>query len=155
MPTLREIRAQRPNRIQYETIKFHHSTFGDIRIVNNQVFPKTLASNEFIPCRFELTESQQSSTPVIDSTLKFSRLAQDFKQSLKAWKSYARIEPITAEYALYDADKTTLLKRWLLYVNDCSMDGSDVNVSLSITNPLNKNVGLLYDPADWPGLVTT
>lgn len=152
MPTLREIRAKRPNRIQYETITFYHSTFGYVRIVNNQVFPKNIAGSEYLPCRFELTESQQSSTPVIDSTLKFSRLAQDFKQKLKAWKSYARIEPITATYALYDADMSTLLKRWRLYVSDCNMDGSDVNVSLSMTNPLNKNVGRPYDPADWPGL---
>lgn len=152
MPTLREIRARRPNRIQYETITFYHSTFGYVRIVNNQVFPKNIAGSEYLPCRFELTESQQSSTPVIDSTLKFSRLAQDFKQKLKAWKSYARIEPITATYALYDADMSTLLKRWRLYASDCNMDGTDVNVSLSMTNPLNKNVGRLYDPADWPGL---
>lgn len=152
MPTLREIRAQRPNRILYETLTFYHTTFGSIRLVNNQVFPKKLAGIEFTPCRFELTESQQSSTPVIDSTLKFSRLAQDFKQQLKLWKSYARITPITATFQLYDADMSTLLKKWALYVSDCNMEQSDVNVSLSMTNPLNKNVGLLYDPAEWPGL---
>lgn len=153
MPTLREIRAQRPNRILYETITFYHNTFGYVRLVNNQIFSKRLAGIDFDACRFELTESQQSSTPVIDSTLKFSRLAQDFKQKLKSWKGYARITPITATYALYDADMQTLLKSWVLYVGDCSMDGSDVTVSLSKTNPLNKNVGLLYDPAEWPGLV--
>lgn len=153
MPTLREIRAQRPNRIQYETITFYHSTFGYVRLVNNQIFDKQLGGNSFGPCRFELTESQQSNTPVIDSTLKFSRLASDFKQKLKAWRGYSRITPITATFALYDADQVTLLKSWVLYVSDCNMDESDVNVSLSMTNPLNKNVGLLYDPAEWPGLV--
>ncbi|MBM7346228.1 hypothetical protein [Pantoea coffeiphila] len=153
MPTLREIRAQRPNRIQYETITFYHSTFGYVRLVNNQIFSKQLAGTTFEPCRFELTESQQSNTPVIDSTLKFSRLASDFKQKLKAWRGYSRITPITATSALYDADQITLLKSWVLYVSDCNLDESDVNVSLSMTNPLNKNVGLLYDPAEWPGLV--
>ena len=153
MATLREISAQRPNRIQYETITFHHSTFGYVRLVNNQIFAKQLAGTAFEPCRFELTESQQSNTPVIDSTLKFSRLASDFKQKLKAWRGYSRITPITATFALYDADQVTLLKSWVLYVSDCNLDESDVNVSLSMTNPLNKNVGLLYDPAEWPGLV--
>lgn len=152
MPTLREIRAQRPNRIQYETITFNHSTFGYVRLVNNQMFAKQLGDNSFDPSRFELTESQQSNTPVIDSTLKFSRLASDFKQKLKVWRGYSRITPITATFALYDADQATLLKSWVLYVSDCNMDESDVNVSLSMTNPLNKNVGLLYDPAEWPGL---
>ncbi|KQN53216.1 hypothetical protein [Erwinia sp. Leaf53] len=155
MPTLRQIRAQRPNRIQFETITFHHSTFGYVRLVNNQIFAKRLAGIDFDACRFELTESQQSSIPVIDSTLKFSRLAQDFKQKLKAWKGYSRVTPISATFALYDADMATLLKSWVLYVNDCSMDALDVNVSLSMTNPLNKNIGILYDPAEWPGLAST
>lgn len=154
MPTLREIRAQRPNRIIYETIEFSHPSFGPIRLVNNQIFPKTLGGDEYLPCRFELTESQQSGTPVIDSTLKFSRLAQDFKQQLKAWKGAGRIKPITCAYRLFDsADTATELKSWTLYIADCSMDGSDVNVSLSMTNPLNKNIAWLYDPAEWPGLV--
>ncbi|WP_031519249.1 hypothetical protein [Siccibacter colletis] len=153
MSTLREIRAQRPNRIQYETVTFYHPSFGYVRIVNNQVFPKTLAGNQYLACRFELTESQQSSTPVIDSTLKFSRLAQDFKVKLKLWKGAGRITPITATYALYDADMSTLLRSWVLYVNDCNMDAADVTVSLSMTNPINKNVGLLYDPAEWTGLI--
>lgn len=153
MPTLREYRAQRPNRIIYETIEFHHVSFGSFYLVNNQVFPKTLGGVEYKPCRFELSESQQSSTPIIDSTIKFSRLAKDFKQQLKVWRSYSRIEPITVTYRLFDSkDMATAIKEWQLYVKDCSLDADNVNVSLSMTNPLNTNVALLYDPADWPGL---
>lgn len=45
------------------------------------------------------------------------------------------------------------IAQWSLYVSDCSLDGADVNVSLSLTNPLNKNIARLYDPAEWPGLI--
>ncbi|MEG2430097.1 MAG: DUF1833 family protein [Acinetobacter sp.] len=153
MTTLREYRAQLPNRKIYETVEFHHVSFGSFYLVNNQVFPKTLGGVEYQPCRFELSESQQSSTPIIDSTVKFSRLAQDFKQQLKVWSSYSRIEPITVTYRLFDSkDMTTAIKEWQLYVKDCSLDADNVNVSLSMTNPLNTNVALLYDPAEWPGL---
>ena len=153
MPTFRDYKSQRPNRILYETITFYHSTFGYVRLVNMQVYPKTFAGQVYTPCRMEISESQQSSTPVINSTIRFSRLAQDFKQQLKVWRSYSRIEPITVTYRLFDSkDMTTAIKEWQLYVKDCSLDADNVNVSLSMTNPLNTNVALLYDPADWPGL---
>ena len=42
MPTLREFQSRRPNRILYETLTFYNSTFGYVRLVNNQIFPKTL-----------------------------------------------------------------------------------------------------------------
>ncbi len=154
MPTYREFKAQRPNRIMYETIEFYHSTFGYVRLVRDQVFPKTLGGVEYLPCRFELTESQQSNTPVIDSTLKFSQLATDFKQHLKKWRGNSRIDPITCTIRRFDSiDIKTAVASWTLYVSDCSMDGTDVNVSLSMTNPLNRNIAHIYDPAEWPGLV--
>lgn len=154
MPTYREYKAQRPNRIMYETVTFNHSSFGYVRLVRDQVFSKTLGGDVYEPCRFELTESQQSSTPVIDSTLKFSQLASNFKQKLKLWSGYSRIEPITCTIKRFDANDTaTVVNSWTLYVSDCNMDGTDVNVSLSMTNPLNRNIGRLYDPTEWPGLV--
>ncbi|ENL6902688.1 hypothetical protein AB5R89_000798 [Enterobacter ludwigii] len=153
MPTLREFQSQRPNRILYETITFYNETFGYVRLVNNQIFPKTLAGQVFTPCRMELTESQQSNTPVLDSTVKFSRLAQDFKQKLKLWKAHSRITPISATYQQFDAaDMSTAIKSWTLYVNDCSMDDKDVTCSLTRINPLNRNVGRLYTVEEYPGL---
>lgn len=154
MPTYREFKARRPNRIMYETIEFYHSTFGYVRLVNNQMFPKTLGGVEYLPCRFELTESQQSNTPVIDSTLVFSQLATDFKQKLKLWAGNARVNPIVCTIRRFDSvDISKPVMSWSLYVSDCSLDGVDVNVSLSMTNPLNKNIAHLYDPAEWPGLI--
>jgi flagellar biosynthesis chaperone FliJ len=50
-------------------------------------------------------------------------------------------------------ERGTPVDSWVLYVADCNMDGTDVNVSLSMTNPLNRNIGRIYDPAEWPGLV--
>ncbi|MFP2273197.1 hypothetical protein ACLEXX_01840 [Enterobacter ludwigii] len=153
MPTLREFQSQRPNRVLYETITFYSSVFGYVRLVNNQIFPKTLGGQVYTPCCMELTESQQSNTPILDSTVKFSRLAQDFKQKLKLWKAYARITPISATYQQFDAaDMGTALKSWTLYVSDCSMDDQDVTCSLTKINPLNRNVGRLYTVDEYPGL---
>lgn len=153
MPTLREFQSQRPNRILYETITFYNPVFGSVRLVNNQIFPKTLGGQVYTPCRMELTESQQSNTPILDSSVKFSRLAQDFKQKLKLWKAYDRITPISATYQRFDAaDMVTPQKTWTLYVSDCSMDDQDVTCSLTKINPLNRNVGRLYTVEEYPGL---
>ena len=153
MPTLREFQSRRPNRILYETITFYSPVFGYIRLVNNQIFPKTLGGQVYTPCRMELTESQQSNTPILDSTVKFCRLAQDFKQQLKQWKAYSRITPISATYQQFDAaDMSTAIKSWTLYISDCSMDDKDVTCSLTRVNPLNRNVGRLYTVEEYPGL---
>jgi hypothetical protein len=153
MPTLREFQSQRPNRILYDTMTFYHSTFGYIRLVNRQIYPKTFAGQVYTPCRMEVSESQQSNTPVINSSAKFGRLAQDFKQQLKQWKGYSRITPISATYQRFDAaDMNTPLKPWTLYVNDTSMNEVDVTCSLTLQNPLNNNISFLYNPTEFPGL---
>lgn len=153
MPTLREFQSQRPNRILYDTMTFHHSTFGYIRLVNRQIYPKTFAGQVYTPCRMEVSESQQSNTPVINSSAKFGRLAQDFKQQLKQWKGYSRITPISATYQRFDAaDMNTPLKPWTLYMKDVSMDESDVTCSLTLQNPLNNNIAFLYNTTEFPGL---
>lgn len=153
MPTLREFQSQRPNRILYDTITFYHSTFGYIRLVNRQIYPKTFAGQVYTPCRMEVSESQQSNTPVINATVKFGRLAQDFKQQLKLWRTFSRITPISATYQRFDAaDMNTPLKPWTLYVKDVSMDESDVTCSLTLQNPLNNNIAFLYNTTDFPGL---
>lgn len=153
MPTFREFKSQRPNRVLFDTLTFYNQTFGYIRLVDRQVFPKTFAGQIYTPCRMEINESQQSSMPVIDCSVKFSRLAQDFKQQLKLWRGHARITPISATYQRFDsADMNTPLKPWTLYVNDVSMDQSDVTVTLTLKNPLNNNIGRLYTPEEFPGL---
>lgn len=153
MPTLREFQSQRPNRILYDTMTFYHSTFGYIRLVNRQIYPKTFAGQVYTPCRMEVSESQQSNTPVINSSAKFGRLAQDFKQQLKQWKGHSRITPISATYQRFDAaDMNTPLKPWTLYVNDTSMNEIDVTCSLTLQNPLNNNISFLYNPTEFPGL---
>ncbi|MGO3569677.1 MAG: DUF1833 family protein [Serratia grimesii] len=153
MPTLREFQSQRPNRILYDTMTFYHSTFGYIRLVNRQIYPKTFAGQIYTPCRMEVSESQQSNTPVINATVKFGRLAQDFKQQLKLWRGYSRITPISATYQRFDAaDMNTPLKPWTLYVKDVSMDESDVTCSLTLQNPLNNNIAFLYNTSEFPGL---
>jgi len=153
MPTLREFQSQRPNRILYDTMTFYHSTFGYIRLVNRQIYPKTFAGQVYTPCRMEVSESQQSNTPVINATVKFGRLAQDFKQQLKLWRTYSRITPISATYQRFDAaDMNTPLKPWTLYMKDVSMDESDVTCSLTLQNPLNNNIAFLYNTTDFPGL---
>lgn len=153
MPTFREIKSRRPNRILYDTMTFSSPVFGDIRLVDKQIFPKTFAGQVYTPCNMEIIESQQSSTPVISSTVKFGRLALDFKQKLKLWRGAERITPISATYQRFDSsDMNTPLKPWTLYVSDVSMDADDVTCSLTLKNPLNNNVGRLYNIEEFPGL---
>lgn len=152
---LREYRAQRPMRTFYETIQFYHSSFGNIHLVSLQIEPKVLGGVEYQPCNFELAESQQSKTPIIDASVKFSRVAQDFKQHLKLWRSNTRMKPIIATFRLFDsADKDNPISEWSLYVKDCSLDAESVTVTLSMNNPLNKNVGRIYTMEEFTGLET-
>ena len=153
MQTFREIKSRRPNRILYDTITIYSPTFGYIRFVNDQIFPKTLGGNVYQPCRMEISDSQQSSTPVIAAGVKFSRMASDFKQKLKEWKGYGRITPIQFTRTRFDAaDLNTPIKAWTLFVSDTSLDPSDVTVSLTIKNPLNANIGRPYNIEEFPGL---
>lgn len=156
MTTFREFKSTRPNRVLYDTITFTHSSFGNIRLVANQVFEKVFEGVSYQPCRMDVSQSQQSNTPVINASVKFSRLAQDFKQQLKLWRLGNRIEPIICTYKRYDSiDMNTPLKPWTLYVSAVSMDDADVTVSVTIKNPMNNNIGILYNVTDFPGLINT
>lgn len=148
-------RAQRPVRVTFDTITFSHPSFGTIPLVSLQSEPKTLGGIEYQPCNFELSGSQQSKTPIIDSSVKFSRVAQDFKQQLKSWRSYSRMAPIVATFRMFDsADIWTPMSEWSLYVKDASLDADSVNTTLSMNNPLNKNIAKIYTMDEFTGLET-
>ncbi len=154
MPTLREFQSRRPaNRILYHTITFYHPSFGYKYFVANQIKPLVFEGQEFMGIRMEVVPSQQSNTPVITASVRFSRIAADFKQTLKLWQGSSRLTPITALYRRYDSsDMNTPLKPWSLFVDSVTMDESDVTVSLTIKNPMNNNVAVLYKTSEFPGL---
>ncbi len=86
MPSFRQYKQQRPTRGLYDTITFYHPSFGYVRLVDKQFFAKTLGGQTYTPARFEIEESQQSGTPVIDATVKLGRLSSDIKALMKQWK---------------------------------------------------------------------
>lgn len=153
MPSYREYRQQRPTRGLYDTITFYHPSFGYVRLVNKQFFPKTLGGQVYTPARFEIEESQQSGTPVIDATVKLGRLSADVKSLMKKWKGAVRLTAITATRQIFDSiDVTAPTKSWQLYVKTVDIDPDSASLTLSMTNPLNNNIGRLYDPVEYTGL---
>ncbi len=153
MPSFREYKQQRPTRALYDTLTFYHPSFGYVRLVDKQFFEKTLGGHIYVPARFEIEESQQSGTPVIDATVKLGRLSSDVKALMKKWKGADRLTAITATRQVFDSgDVSTPIKSWQLYVKTVDIDSDAASVSLSVTNPLNNNVGRLYDPAEYTGL---
>ncbi|HAW0448776.1 TPA: hypothetical protein JLJ27_002612 [Escherichia coli] len=149
MPSFREYKQQRPTRGLYDTITFYHPSFGYVRLVDKQFFPKTLGGQTYMPARFEIEESQQSGTPVIDATVKLGRLSSDIKALMKQWKGAARLTAITATRR---GDVSVPIKSWQLYVKTVDIDADSASVTLSVTNPLNNNIGRLYDPTEYTGL---
>lgn len=153
MPSYREYRQQRPTRGLYDTITFYHPSFGYVRLVNKQFFEKILGGQVYTPARFEIEESQQSGTPVIDATVKLGRLSADVKSLMKKWKGAARLTAITATRQIFDSiDVTAPTKSWQLYVKTVDIDPDSASLTLSMTNPLNNNISRLYDPTEYTGL---
>lgn len=136
MPSFREYKQQRPTRGLYDTITFYHPSFGYVRLVDKQFFPKTLGGQTYMPARFEIEESQQSGTPVIDATVKLGRLSSDIKALMKQWKGAARLTAITATRQIFDSgDVSVPIKSWQLYVKTVDIDADSASVTLSVTNP--------------------
>lgn len=153
MPSFREYKQQRPTRGLYDTITFYHPSFGYVRMVNKQFFPKVFGGQTFTPARFEIEESQQSGTPVIDATVKLGRLSSDIKTLMKQWNGADRLTSITAMRQIFDSgDVSAPIKSWQLYVKTVDIDADAASVTLSVTNPLNNNIGRLYDPTEYTGL---
>lgn len=153
MITLREIRSRGSNRIIFETMEFYHPTFQYVRLVNNQMFDKNLGGMVFNPSSFMISESQQSRTPIITSTIQFGKLGNEFKEKLKLWRGSSRIDPIKSTFRIFDSVTGSMLKSWTLFVNSVSIDQTNVSCELTLINPLNNNVALLYNPTEWTGLI--
>lgn len=153
MPTFREYRQQRPVRGLYDTLTFYHESFGYVRIVTGQFFPKTLGGVVYEPSSFEIEESQQSGTPIVDATIKLGRLASNVKTLLKQWRGFSRIQPITVTRRIFDsADVSAPIKQWTLFAKSVDLDADNASMVASLTNPLNNNIGRLYDPVEYTGL---
>lgn len=153
MTTFRAYKQQRPMRGLYDTLTFYHPTFGYVRLVDKQFFSKTLGGQTYTPARFEIEESQQSGTPVIDATVKLGRLSTNIKALMTKWRGADRLKAITATRQVFDSgDVTAPIKSWELYVKTVDIEADAASVSLSVTNPLNNNIGRLYDPEEYTGL---
>ncbi|QDY42235.1 hypothetical protein [Candidatus Pantoea soli] len=153
MPSFREYKQQRPTRGLYDTLTFYHPSFGYVRLVDKQFYNKTLGGVVYQPARFEVEESQQSGIPVIDVTVKLGRVSSYVKALMKQWKGASRLTAITVTRQIFDSgDVSVPIKSWQLYVKTVDIDAESASVTLSVTNPLNNNVGRLYDSREYTGL---
>lgn len=153
MTTLREWRSRGSKRILYHTFEMYHSSFGYMRMIKNVSFEKRLGGNTYYPAVFNINETTQSKTPVIDTSVHFGRLGIDFKNKLKMWRGESRISPINATYRLFDSSDGSVLKSWSLFISSINISESDVSCQITLKNPLNNNVSLLYMPSEWTGLI--
>ncbi|WP_454078414.1 hypothetical protein [Escherichia coli] len=63
------------------------------------------------------------------------------------------VTAITATRQVFDSgDVSAPIKSWQLYVKTVDIDAEAASVTLSVTNPLNNNIGQLYDPSEYTGL---
>jgi hypothetical protein len=82
-----------------------------------------------------------------------NRVSSDIKALMKQWKGAARLTAITATRQIFDSgDVSVPIKSWQLYVKTVDIDADSASVTLSVTNPLNNNIGRLYDPTEYTGL---
>ncbi|ERA20111.1 serine/threonine-protein phosphatase [Escherichia coli UMEA 3889-1] len=62
---------------------------------------------------------------------------------------YAFDKPIPKDMVIWNRER---VKSWQLYVKTVDIDADSASVTLSVTNPLNNNIGRLYDPTEYTGL---
>ncbi|HFD8478285.1 TPA: hypothetical protein ACF6J0_001613 [Escherichia coli] len=109
--------------------------------------------NESLNFGLSRTHSLFQALQVIDATVKLGRLSSDIKALMKQWKGAARLTAITATRQIFDSgDVSVPIKSWQLYVKTVDIDADSASVTLSVTNPLNNNIGRLYDPTEYTGL---
>lgn len=155
MTTLREWKEKRPAYALLETLKFSHSSFGEYRVVKDQFVNVTLAGEEYSPASFTAAEAPQDGTATISMTVTFLTGAESLRSLMRDWRGNSRMEPITCEYALWQkAGAASSLNDYSLFVKDVSVDGTNVTVTLSLTNPLTIGSSIVYRVSDYPGLRT-
>ena len=151
-----EIRNLKPNRIEYECVKIYHPSFGNVNLVNNQVFSKTFEGVTYEPAVFSIKESRQSSSTVVQANFSFPRLDNDFKDKLDILSGTTSkiLSELEITRLLYDEiDTSTPLSVWKLYGDTINITLEGVTVQLSTVNPINQRCVKVYAMEEWTGLI--
>ena len=155
MTTLREWREKRPSYALIETLKFSHSSFGSYLVAKDQFLNVTLGGETYIPASFSTAEAPQDGTASISMTVTFLTGAEALRSMMKLWRGNSRMEPIACEYAVWQRSGDAIaLNDYSLFVKDVSVDGTNVTLTLSLTNPLTLGSSIVYRVSDYPGLKT-
>ncbi len=112
------------------------------------------AAQTYTPARFEIEESQQSGTPVIDATVKLREAVVGHQSADETVEGCGQADGHHGHAGRYSTAETCLcrLSPGSLYVKTVDIDADAASVTLSVTNPLNNNIGKLYDPREYTGL---
>lgn len=154
----REFWTTKSSRPEYHSIVFSHPAFEQpIRLVANQFAEVVLAGHLHTPAPMQLKPPAVGGETNVRMTVSFPRAAvgRQFKEGLRLVAAWPAPEPITAVYAIYlgDVDRPEIV--WPLYLGDqngVQFTPEAVQVTLTDTNPMRRQAGVVYTPDVFTGI---
>lgn len=143
---------------EYHATTFSHPSFeAPFRLVANQFAPVTLGGQVHTPAPMSIKAPDQKSDTQARLTMSFPRqvVGREFKRQLRLIQASGSREPISVTYAIYMGDTTAPEMTWSLYAAEAGgvqFSTDAVQVTATDSNPMRRQVGVIYDPAIFTGL---
>lgn len=145
----------KPTIIEYTTLKISHPAYGEIRLVKNQYFDKTLGGIVFNPATMEVKETLQDERNTVSYEVQLGRIGSHAKEFVKAIDKYPLgwMIPIIAvvEFWLSDDVSQPYRPAVELSVGNFAIVGDSVALTLDTANPRGQSVARRYNGDEFPG----